>query len=300
MGTAGGGVDCRPGPRRNGRGPWLPGSLMADRNTVFVLDFDGVLCDSCDELAASAWRAGRPLWPDRWRETEPPAVAVDRFRHLRPLMDTGWQAILLLHLIVDNPHSDADIAAGFPALLEQELVRLAALAEAGRLPSTAIPQGVGAKALLVELFAGARDQWIRDDLPGWLARHRFYAPAVAFLPRLQQRGEVRILTTKQKRFTERLLAAAGLAIPGDRVFGLESGPKADMLAAFRAEAPARALAFVEDRYEALLKVRQRPELAAVRLFFATWGYALPQDQAAATRNPAVTVLTLATLERLLA
>ena len=263
---------------------------MAHCNTLYVLDFDGVICDSCDELAASAWRAGQQLWPERWRDAEPPAAALARFRQLRPLMDTGWQAILLLSFIVDGPHSDARLAAEFATLIDQALARLAA--ERGATSS--------AETLLLEQFGAARDRWIRDDLNGWLGRHRFYEPMVAFLPRLQAQGEVRILTTKQKRFTERLLTAAGIAMPADRVFGLESGPKSDMLAAFRAEAPARDLRFVEDRYDALLKVNGRSDLAAVKLFFATWGYALPQDAAAAARHPAVTVLSLETLDRLLA
>ena len=72
---------------------------------VFALDFDGVLCDSVAETAVTGWRAGRRLWPE-WQADEPPAAALEQFVALRPLLETGYQAILLMHMVCTGVPED--------------------------------------------------------------------------------------------------------------------------------------------------------------------------------------------------
>ena len=50
---------------------------------------------------------------------------------------------------------------------------------------------------LVERFGAARDEWIRDDLAGWLAPNRIYDGIADALRSLKQRDDVYIVTTKQ-------------------------------------------------------------------------------------------------------
>ena len=68
----------------------------------FALDFDGVLCDSAMETALTAWRAGARIWPE-WRAAEASADVLERFIRLRPALETGYQAILLMRLAYDWP-----------------------------------------------------------------------------------------------------------------------------------------------------------------------------------------------------
>ena len=69
--------------------------------TVLALDFDGVLCDSVDETAVSAWRAGSLLWGDMVGQ-RPPAALLEAYRQTRPAVETGYQAILAMRLLLDG------------------------------------------------------------------------------------------------------------------------------------------------------------------------------------------------------
>ena len=49
----------------------------------------------------------------------------------------------------------------------------------------------------MELFGSTRDEWIKEDLAGWLAPNRIYDGVPAVLSRLLQQAELYIVTTKQ-------------------------------------------------------------------------------------------------------
>jgi hypothetical protein len=51
----------------------------------------------------------------------------------------------------------------------------------------------------VELFGSTRDEWIKEDLAGWLAPNRIYDGVPAVLNRLREQAELYIVTTKQVR-----------------------------------------------------------------------------------------------------
>ncbi len=227
--------------------------------TVFALDFDGVLCNSAAETCAAAWRAGRALWSG-WEAPEPPPELVARFRKLRHVLETGYQAIALLRLA----EQEQGAAAPFHA---------AAFAESADRIFAAT--GLG-KSDLVRLFGDARDQWLTAEPDAWLARHEFYAGVPKALNAAAARGcPLFILTTKQQRFTKCLLHGAGVLLPQEHIFGLESGrPKDEILKELLARPECRSLraVFVEDRAEALDRAAAVPELAAVELRLALWGY----------------------------
>ncbi len=52
---------------------------------------------------------------------------------------------------------------------------------------------------LLELFGGTRDEWIAEDLEGWLASNEIYEGMGAALQHLQAQHELYIVTTKQVR-----------------------------------------------------------------------------------------------------
>ncbi len=233
--------------------------------TAFALDFDGVLCDSAGETCAAAWRAGRALWPG-WEAPEPPPAFLARFRELRPLLETGWQAIVLLRLVEEEfagqGGTDIPVCAGTTCRAGRPAraggtpaVTPAALADAAERVLAAAGLGVPE---LVRLFGEARDRWIAADPEGWLARHSFYPGVPEALNAAAARGcPLFILTTKQERFTERLLLGA------------------------RPECRGLRTVFVEDRVEALERAAEAPGLAGVELRLATWGYCGDAGAAAA-------------------
>jgi len=229
-------------------------SVTPSASPLFAVDFDGVLCDSAAETGITAWRAGGRIWR-HWRGAEPPSAMLARFVSLRPVVEKGYEAILLLALI-DEGRDDAAIFARFAALANQLLIakNLAA-------------------ADLTRLFGKARDAWIERDPADWISRNRFYPVVLDSLARRLTSDPVFILTTKQQRFVILLLKAAGIRLAADRIFALESAlPKEDRLLKLMSRFPEHTIHFVEDRLATLLRVAAREELTAVRLYLADWGY----------------------------
>jgi len=246
---------------------------------VLCFDFDGVLCDSAPETAATAWEGCRALWPAT-ADASPalPEALRARFCRLRPVMHTGFEAIPLMRLIETDAADDAAILADFPTLRDGLVAR----------------EGLRREDLQ-QRFGAIRDRLIAADEAAWLGWNDFYAGAAALLRAALHRHTVFILTTKQQRFAERLLAHQGLHVPDGHLFGLEAGrSKPALLAALQAR-PALAGAtfhFIEDRLDTLLDVVADDALAAVRLYLADWGYNTPAQRREAAANNRIQVVAL--------
>ena len=244
---------------------------------ILVLDFDGVLCDSARETAVSAWRAAAAFWPDEIRGDEPPDDVIQRFVAVRPWLETGYQAIPMIRLVVEGV-PEAEFQARFGALCAEVMERL----------------GVSREEL-VRRFGAARDAWIARDEGDWLSRHRFYPGVLERLDAARQCHAVYIATTKQERFAAALLRGAGVAFPRESIHGLERGRSKEALLGELLSAPgneSRILHFVEDRFATLQRVEQVSDLAAVRLYYASWGYGTPADLERARANDRITVWQL--------
>jgi hypothetical protein len=93
-------------------------------SVIYALDFDGVLVDSAKETCESAIRACATVWPDDidielWitpLQTNPLVFqhVLQQFYMVRPILYVGWEAILLVKLLVmqcssqSNDDSDMD------------------------------------------------------------------------------------------------------------------------------------------------------------------------------------------------
>ena len=243
---------------------------------VFALDFDGVICDSAVETGVSAWRAMTAVWPG-WEGEEPPPDALRSFVRVRPALETGYQAPLLMHLVV----------RGVPV---EEV-----LADYAQLESREMAASGASREELVDAFGTARDRWIARDSADWLARHRFYPGTIPRLREALETAPVFILTTKPERFATELLRSAGIELPDSRLFGLESGRrKEDILEELSGQPAFRdhTFHFVEDRLKTLERVVDCPALDKVRLYLATWGYCTEAEQGRAAAQPRITLWNL--------
>lgn len=240
---------------------------------IFALDFDGVLCDSVNEAGVTAWRAGRDFWPEA-PGVEPPPAHLQRFIRLRPLVETGYQTLLLMGLI-HKGLSDEIIARQFPDRCQQLLDEW----------------GISA-ADCAERFGSARDAWIATDMDDWLGRQRPYPLVIDAFTAALASHPLFIVTTKQERFVAALLAGWGIGFASERIFGLERGkPKEAVLAELSQQPQWRDACwhFVEDRLATLERVAGYEGLAAVKLYLADWGYNTRADRERARAHPAITV-----------
>ena len=241
---------------------------------LIAFDFDGVICDGLIEYFQTAWKAYCQLFQPS--SDQPPAGLAEKFYPLRPVVETGWEMPVLVKALVSGA-SKEKILAEWPDLA------LPYLEEAGL-----------TKAQSVQALDGVRDRWIQSDLQSWLDLHRFYPGVVERVGELLA-GElpVYIISTKEGRFIQALLAQSGLEFPGDRILGKEvKRPKYETLRLLKAKHSVSNIWFVEDRLPALNDVKAQDDLTEVQLFLADWGYNLEPDRETASQDPRINLLSL--------
>lgn len=248
---------------------------------LLALDFDGVVCDGVDEMVESAWRtlgslgAPKPELDDGLRR---------RFAALRPAIESGWEMVVLVGLLGERPaERDAELRDGGRwAEARDTYVRAQGFSSSG----------------LASSFDKTRLDWIDQDAPSWLARHRFYPGIADWLNRLQVEGHVvYVISTKSKPFLDALLAWQDVQVLTERVIG-RAEPKREKWDVLRAIAAEHGVApedvwFVEDRLATLLEMRRHAPDFGARMFFAEWGYVFPDQDVPTARAAGIPVLTLA-------
>ena len=105
--------------------------MTSDSKNLFLFDFDGVVCDSCDECTVSAWRTCRMLnaIPNNDFDTTqdmPPQWLFEKMREIRPAIEVGWQIPVLLSVFLDqqtksSPLSVQEVLENYEQLVEQWL-----------------------------------------------------------------------------------------------------------------------------------------------------------------------------------
>ena len=244
-----------------------------------AFDFDGVICNSAGETGRTAWRAAHGLWPDQM-PAEPTADFLRRFPGLRPVIETGFENVPLVGLVVRGV-SDEDILEDFPALCES-------LIEAESLD----------RDELRARFGAARDAWIESDLEGWLDAQGFYPGVVEAVNAMSALRCV--ITTKEDRFTRLLVERAGLDVPPERIYALEAfegAGKRSVLESLAEEFPEAKLHFFEDRYSTLDRIR---DLGRTDLYLVDWGYNTPAERERAGADSRIEVLDRVGFETVLA
>jgi phosphoglycolate phosphatase-like HAD superfamily hydrolase len=236
-----------------------------NHSIVYALDFDGVICDSAVETAITGWKCADRIWNDMPEAV--PQEMIDAFRRVRPIIETGYEAILAMRLLHLGDTVDA-IYSDF-AVKSQNL-----MTQAGVTPGD-----------LKKLFGDTRDRWIEADLDDWIRMNPLFEGIPDKLRPLSRQGPWYIVTTKQERFVSHILRAQRIELAEERIYGLDRNmSKPEVLKTLLKAHPDKRLLFVEDRLPALQVVRKDNELAGVELMFALWGYNTAEDKALAVRE----------------
>ncbi|KAH0970655.1 hypothetical protein GBA52_022811 [Prunus armeniaca] len=146
---------------------------------------------------------------------------------------------------------------------------------------------------LINLFGKVRDEWMDEDLTTWIGANRLY-PGVPDALKFAS-STIYIVTTKQSRFADALLRElAGVTIPPERIFGLGSGPKVEVLKQLQKKPEHQGLKphFVEDRLATLKNVIKEPELDGWNLYLGDWGYNSQKEREEAATIPRIRILEL--------
>ena len=252
---------------------------MRLRVDVFAFDFDGVVCDSAVETAKTAWRAAAALSPGRF-EGEMPADILATFCRCRPVIETGYQNLVLLDLI-DRGTPESEILGDFEAMCSAWIRS----------------SGLGPEDLK-GYFGAARDGWINDGTDSWIAAQGFYPGVVEAVNALS--ADRHVVTTKQHRFTMLLAGNAGLEIPEHCIHALESfegGSKRDVILSLQARTGGgHRVRFFEDRLPTL---EGMTDLDGVDLYLVDWGYNTAQERAIAGAHDRIALIDSDAFEALL-
>jgi predicted esterase len=125
----------------------------------FAFDFDGVLCDSARECGISAWLGCASLVQGADGTSFPPADILHRFCEVRPLLEHGFEALVLFFRLQTESVEDM-LGAPDPAQRMD--------AARARMPGSPSVDELKAR------FKVARQKWIERDERGWLASNGFY------------------------------------------------------------------------------------------------------------------------------
>ena len=250
---------------------------------ILALDFDGVICDGLIEYFQTAWSAYCQIWQPS--DTTPPDGLAEQFYPLRPVIETGWEMPVLLRSLLLNTPAD-DILHDWPGVAQQRVD----------------DENLDPKAL-ARAVDGSRDLWIQSNLDHWLSQHRFYPGMLEwFGDYLKSSTHTVIISTKEGRFIQELLAQQEIDIPRHHIYGKEvKRPKYETLRLVMEEVKEQTakavetlnVAFIEDRLKALQLVAEQPDLVHVQLYLADWGYNTAADRARVDSLEGIGLVSLA-------
>ncbi|GMP43512.1 hypothetical protein CsSME_00012844 [Camellia sinensis var. sinensis] len=257
---------------------------------LYALDFDGILCDSCGESSLSAVKAAKVRWPSLFEGVDSSMEdwIVHQMHTVRPVVETGYENLLLVRLLLEIRVPSIRKSSAAEGLTVEGI-----LENWSKIKPVILEAWDENRDALIELFGRVRDDWMDNDLATWIGANRFY-PGVPDALKFAS-SKIYIVTTKQGRFADALLRElAGVTIPPERIYGLGTGPKVEVLKQLqkKPEHQGLTLHFVEDRLATLKNVIKEPELDAWNLYLGDWGYNTQKERAEAASISRIHVLEL--------
>lgn len=219
---------------------------------VLVLDFDGVICDSWRECAVVTW-AGQHGWAPAEFGVSAfqaiPAAFVQRFLALR-----GYARHLGHFLVPVLPGSE----------------QISCQHDFDRYYASLAPNVV---AEFVERASRFRASVRNGHRAQWLAFHELYEGVPGLLSALKNR--LYVVTARDRESVRELLAAHGIAVEPERIYG-EQHSKSAALFDIQAREHAEVY-FVDDNLGNVMAAQADGHRAA----WALWGYSAPEHRARA-------------------
>lgn len=262
-----------------------------DNGALYLFDFDGVVCDSCDECTVSALRTCQKIKAiigsdDAQQHLDyPPQWLFDKMREIRPAIEVGWQIPVLLDIILEQQKDASKIMSVDEIMANYE-----------QLVEDWLKKHQKTEQDMVDAFGDVRDAWIQDDMASWLDINKFYPSVPEAL--CHCKGKTVLVTTKQQRFATALCRHAGVdqdALPVDDIYGLGMYTKKSDVILDRIKtggyAPSKT-SFFEDRWPTLAKCLLDERLQGVKFYLCSWGYVTQDELDLAKAEPRVKVITL--------
>lgn len=263
-------------------------SLSSSKDDLFLFDFDGVVCDSCDECTVSAWRTCKILNAITEDGDAPPQWLFEKMREIRPAIEVGWQIPVLLSVFLEQK---ASATSDSPAMTVPEIIQNYEALVHNWLKVHNLKD-----IDMINAFGQVRDDWISNDLNSWLDINTFYNGISQGIT--DCRGEAVLVTTKQHRFATALVRHAGVeehSMGDDSIYGLGMYKSKSDVIVDRAQAGGfdnENIHFFEDRWPTLAKCLSDDRLENVNFYLCAWGYCTEEELNLAENEPRVEILKL--------
>ncbi len=234
---------------------------------IYALDFDGVICDSAIETAITGWKAAQNIWQDM-PTSLPSNHLINDFRRVRPLLETGYEAIIIIRLLYLKVRPES--------LLQNYPQQIQTCIESNKLK---VPQ-------LKQLFGDIRDHWISQAPQQWLEMNPLFGGIKEQLAILAN-STWYIITTKQKRFVKQILQANKINIADHCIYAMEAKmSKQETLIQLSKQHPKQNIIFIEDRLPTLINIQNNQQLKKIKikLKLANWGYNTENDRKKAQQH----------------
>ncbi|MGD9044424.1 MAG: hypothetical protein PVG06_11950 [Desulfobacterales bacterium] len=232
---------------------------------MLILDFDGVLINSLDEVTLTAYNTTTGELVTSLADL--PSVLIELFQRNRFHVQSIGDAILLMRWCLDNHHSRSEhfldpheyktLISGTTASLTDRTLRI----------------------------YETRRQFIAKDPEGWLAHHRPYQPLWDHLLKHQKDAFV-ILTNKNQDATLRLCRSFGLEIDAADVYSGDQGAsKVENMRQIQERFGNQQYDFIDDSVKNLRELENslNEGTQMLRLLLASWGYTGPLDEKTARK-----------------
>ena len=242
---------------------------MPDRfrhGTMPILDFDGVLMNSLDEVVLTSFNAARKTLHTALAEI--PADLVRLFKHNRFHVQSIGGAIPLMNWCIETYQTAADrILSGeeYQAIID-------------RSPVPTLER--------TELIYATRQCFIETDLNTWLGLHRPYQPLWNALLGHESR-RIAILTNKNRSATLRLCRHFGFEIEDRQVYAGDHGAtKTKNMERIMRRFSDESYCFIDDSVKNLQDLDDHYNMPGKRitLCLAAWGYCGSDDESTARRR----------------
>lgn len=205
---------------------------------------------------------------------------MPQFRAVRPVMETGYEATLIMRLLYEGMSIEMLMDA-FHHQIEVLLLR----------DQLNVDE-------LKEIFGTTRDEWIAQDFTSWIEMNPLFDGIADKLNQIDS-DNCFIITTKQERFVDHILSANQISFPLEQIYGLDRNlSKQQILTDLSLERPEDEILFIEDRLPTLINVITDDRLDQVRLFLADWGYNTVEDRDSAASIKRIKTISLADIHAL--
>ncbi|KAG5579581.1 hypothetical protein H5410_050208 [Solanum commersonii] len=136
---------------------------------LYALDFDGVLCDSCGESSLSAVKAAKVRWPSLFNGVDSSLEdwIVDQMHVVRPVVETGYENLLLVRLLLELRISSIRTSSVAEGLTVEGI-----LENWAKIKPIIMAEWNEDRDFLIDLFGKVRDEWMDNDLATWIGANR--------------------------------------------------------------------------------------------------------------------------------